>query len=356
MTDPARQVTYLPGLDGLRAIAVLLVLWAHVNPLLPGYPAWLLQLRFLHDPGIQGVDLFFVLSGFLITRILLDERRRGLPLRWFLMRRLLRIFPIYYLLLAIVWVARGGAELPWCAVYLSNFYFVSHGGGGPLEHTWSLCIEEHFYLLWPPVVAFLPRRTALRVLGFLVLPAAILTATVVALSVAPEQLYHCLHYVSPIRFLSLGSGCLMAFAEPALLAHRGRTRGLGVGLLLLGAASSSSALIALPLALGHAPLLDPRCWALPNLFSAWLLSCGTVLCCLAAGRVSVFAALRLPPLRAIGRVSYGLYLYHWPIFQWMRREPTTTVALACIGLSFAAATISYWLIERPILRFGARFR
>ncbi len=85
---------HLPTLDGLRGIAVLLVLWCHVPLMVPGYPEWLHLAYWLIGPGGLGVEIFFVLSGFLITRILLHERQHGAPVRWFLLRRLLRIFPI----------------------------------------------------------------------------------------------------------------------------------------------------------------------------------------------------------------------------------------------------------------------
>src|SRR5262249_44746682 len=140
----AAGVSWLPILDGLRAVAVLLVLWAHVAPDLPGYPAALAAARALIDPGSLGVDLFFVLSGFLITRILLAERASGHAVGWFLLRRALRILPAYWLLLGLMWCLRPGPEMPWCALYLANFWFIAHDVWSPLKHTWSLSVEEHF--------------------------------------------------------------------------------------------------------------------------------------------------------------------------------------------------------------------
>ena len=95
---------HLPVLDGLRAVAVLLVLWCHVPLATAGYPEWLRTANTLVGPGGTGVELFFVLSGFLITRILIREREQQVPVRWFLLRRILRIFPIYYLLLLVMLV------------------------------------------------------------------------------------------------------------------------------------------------------------------------------------------------------------------------------------------------------------
>jgi len=351
-----QRVTHLPILDGLRGIAVLLVLWAHVSPAMPGYPQWLLKARFLHDPGIQGVDLFFVLSGFLITRILIGEREQGRPVRWFLLRRVLRIFPIYYLLLAIVWFARGGPDVKWCALYVSNFYFAFGGGVTSLTHTWSLCVEEHFYLLWPPVVAFAGPRLARAVLLWGVVPVAIAAVAFVLWRVEPPHAELALRYLSPVRFLSLAAGCLVAFHEPALLAAKRTFGWLGIGLLLLGALCSNALLVGLPMLDGRSSLLPQQLIPVSYLLSAALLSTGALLCCLCAGERSPLRLLQCAPLRAIGRISYGLYLYHLPIFLWLGEPPTVANQALAVAASFAAATLSYWLIERPILRFGARLR
>lgn len=351
-----RTADHLPSLDGLRAIAVLLVLWAHLSPLTPGYPEWLLTARFLHDPGIQGVDLFFVLSGFLITRILLAEHERGRPVRWFLLRRALRIFPIYYLLLAIVWLQRGGDDVPWCAVYLSNFWFAFGGGVTSLSHTWSLCVEEHFYLLWPPIVAFGGLAVARRALWFGILPLALLTiAWFVWIAPSPHTEL-ALRYGSPVRFLSLGAGCLLACAEPTIRSALRRWLAYGLGFLLLGVLTSNALLVGLPLYLGRPALLDAAQYQLSYLLSALLLSCGAMLCCLGASERGPLRMLATAPLRAIGRISYGLYLYHLPLFHWLGEPATAASQATALAASFAAATGSYLAIERPLLRFAARFR
>ena len=352
----SRSVTHLPILDGLRAVAVLLVLWAHVNPHVPGYPEWLQALR-MWDAGAQGVDLFFVLSGFLITRILLAEKQLGRPVRHFMLRRMLRIFPIYYLLLLIMWFVRGGPELPWCALYLSNIYSFYHGHTGWLEHTWSLCVEEHFYLLWPPVVAFCTRGVALRVMLYLVIPFGLLFGAFLVVELAPEQLFRGLHYLSPVRFLSLGMGCLMAFGEARITAQRGRWTLLGLGLCAVGVLLTPPVLVPILIDMEMVYIARPDLAPVPNLLSAMSLSSGLLLCCIAAGARSPLQVLKVAPLRAIGRISYGLYLYHWPIFALMYGPGASgTDALLAIALSFAAATLSYWVIERPVLRFGDRFR
>src|SRR5437763_6300809 len=164
LRDPAlerrrpRGSDYLPQLDGIRAIAVGLVLLAHCV-VVPsrGTLAW--GLRHTLSNGWIGVDLFIVLSGFLITGILLRERTELHYFRNFYVRRLLRIFPLYYLLLVILWIA--APRLPFGPMYPAWTYFTYTSNltaafarveWSPLGHTWSVAIEEQYYLLYPWVV------------------------------------------------------------------------------------------------------------------------------------------------------------------------------------------------------------
>jgi peptidoglycan/LPS O-acetylase OafA/YrhL len=358
VADATDRPSYVPALDGLRAFAVMLVMWGHVPLGVPGYPEWLAVGRGVMSPGEFGVEIFFVLSGFLITRILLAERRRQQPVRWFLLRRLLRIFPIYYLLIAVMAFVQPGPALWWCTAYLGNVYVMTHENASLLPHTWSLCVEEHFYLLWPIAVAFLPVRWPLRLMAGVVMPCGIVGAFLVCHWVEPALSDKIVRFGSPFRFFGLGAGCLLAFWEPTLRARLGRALLLGLGLVVTGV------------------LLWPVFWVLfaPEVFGFGLpmrqsptlgllyssaLSAGIVLTVL-SGSFAGSALVRpmawwLP--RSIGRISYGLYLYHWPIY-WLVFAGGLTpqnVALA-IGLTFAVATVSYWLIERPLLKLGSRFR
>jgi len=355
------QPRHLPVLDGLRALAVLLVLWCHVPLDTQGYPEWLRLAHTLIGPGGSGVEIFFVLSGFLITRILIAEREREVPVRWFLLRRLLRIFPIYYLLLLVMLVVRPDAELAWCAVYLQNLHGILVSlPEGPLGHVWSLCIEEHFYLLWPLVVAFTPRGAPKWILLLGVMPLAIVTAFLLDVHQAPERAMMAVQHASPTRFLSLAVGGLLAYGEPRIRAAPGLFAGLAgamvVPALLLHPLFLFVVLpyqlgIEAPVPLQHTPLV----WLVQSCLQGAIL----VLLCLTVGdaRGSPLRVLQASPLRAIGRISYGLYLYHLPIYHWLllpTRAPGH--AVLAIGLSFAVATLSYFTIERPILRYAGRFR
>jgi peptidoglycan/LPS O-acetylase OafA/YrhL len=234
---------HVPGLDALRGLAVLLILWTHVPSGLLGKPIDLL--KGVVQPGYLGVDLFFVLSGFLITRILLVDKDRGRPLRWFLLRRVLRIFPIYYLVVVAVWLIRPGPELPWCALYASNFYFPFHPQETLLRHSWSLAVEEHFYLLWPLAVYVLPtRKAAFAAVGLL--PFAVACAIAVILldgdtglrwisstfgeSAAGSYNSRELVYMGTMfRAESLGLGALLAFSERRIERRPWIALGLALG-------------------------------------------------------------------------------------------------------------------------------
>ncbi|MBX3463883.1 MAG: acyltransferase [Planctomycetes bacterium] len=348
---------HLPVLDGLRAIAVLLVLWNHVPKAVPGYPEALKVADMLVGPGGFGVELFFVLSGFLITRILIGERERHVPVRWFLARRFLRIFPIYYLLLLVLLPFRPAAEIGWCAAYLYNLKSILWGAGGPLAHTWSLCIEEHFYLLWPLAVAFLPRGCAPRLLVFVVLPAAVGGAWLVCELVDGERALTAVQHGSPFRFLTLGTGSLLAFAEGRLLAAPRRAAALGLGLVAVGVALHPWFLFLGPMLREAPPLVDLRLGPLAWLLQSGSLATGLVLLAVLLGEAWPRNPLAAAPLRAIGRISYALYLYHYPLFHYvLHPAPTAANTAIAVTATFAAATASWYALERPLLRIAARFR
>jgi peptidoglycan/LPS O-acetylase OafA/YrhL len=349
---------HLPVLDGLRGIAVLLVMWCHVPTSTPGYPEWLGAALWLIGPGSLGVEIFFVLSGFLITRILLAERARGTPLRWFLLRRACRIFPIYYLFLLVMLPSQPLSEIGWCAVYLHNLDAILRPHLSPFSHTWSLCVEEHFYLLWPPVVTFCKPATSARVIKWLVMPFALICALVIGITVRPDLVMNAVQHNSLCRFFSLGAGCLLALHEGALFErHRGRSVVL---------ACFATALLMHPMIhFLFGPYYTETIWLPPEtgqgvwLIHSGALATGIVTLGIVGGRakLSPMRLLTLPPLRAVGRISYGLYLYHWPIyFATVWFDPTPAKAATAIGATFAVATASYWAIERPILRYASRFR
>jgi peptidoglycan/LPS O-acetylase OafA/YrhL len=324
----------IPQLDGLRAMAVTFVMAFHF---LPGVD------RFA-PLGSIGVRLFFVLSGFLITRILLRSHGRpiGDSLRRFYIRRSLRIFPVFYLVLAIAALINIGpvrSTLGWHVTYLTNVYLFDRGAWhGSISHLWSLAVEEQFYLVWPFLVLSMTERRLAPVIALMVLAAPISRVLIGGPmnSVLPTS---CLD--------SLGAGALLALPATRDLMIRA---GKGIGLpLLLGALTFRYAgVTGIPLEV----VLDFGV----SLCAAWLVGS-------AAGRFTgVFGtALELKAVAYVGTISYGLYLFHgftpyvlgryvpgYVEMVWPARALLSTLA------TFAAASISWRLFEAPILRLKDR--
>lgn len=369
MTERFRK-DFIPELDGLRGIAVLLVLWIH----LPGgaLGVSISGLRQVVLPGNLGVDLFFVLSGFLITRILLVDRERGVPLRKFLIRRFLRIFPIYYLTIAVMLPKLSWEDVLVCSTYTSNYGYMLIEHRSPMEHTWSLAVEEHFYLLWPPLVAFLAPVRSRRILLLGILPLTVAASLALMIwgnwaeygtELAEVQLRSSL-----VRFFSLGLGALLAYHELTV-----RARPLLSLCLIAGAASVCWLLSIRGLAtVGlwaplqehfkdaggfFQPFSSVRVLAIP--FG----SLAAVMFAIAytGSKNPLSMILRSRPLRSIGRISYGLYLYHFPIFSsgvWGFEStfPEPVRVVVVLTTCFVVATLSYHVIERPLLQFASRFR
>lgn len=357
VSDPAPDLGYLPQLDGLRAFAVGAVLVHHL-----GNPTWFSAFSAVTSLGLAGVRLFFVLSGFLITSLLLRERSfveasratRSDVLRRFYLRRALRIFPIYYLVLLIAWIlgdADVRAQLPWLATYTYNFWIVFLGWfPDHFSHFWSLCVEEQFYLVWPWVVLIASRR---RLVAITVVMVA--TAPLYRLLAAQLEFPGLAFYVlTPSSFDALGMGALLAIMRqtrgPDFDAERLlRYTALPAGLLGLGLA------VAVPLA---ATVLRETMLAL---IFMWLV----------AGAARGFGGigrhvLQAGPILYCGRISYGIYVYHLflpgalaPVLEpiWSRLEPSSrgiTELLFYVSVAIFVAGASWAWIEHPINRMKWR--
>jgi len=364
LPKPGARDRYYPGLDGLRAVATTAVLISHF------FPDRSAIQRAFHW-GRFGVMLFFVLSGFLITGLLLKGRdaatsggvSRGAVFRAFVARRALRIAPIYYLVVLVGFLSGYGPIanlLPWHLTYTGNIaltYF--HKPLAQATHLWSLCVEEQFYLLWPIVVLFTSARRL----------AAIATG-LVAFSFAYEA-----------------NGALQGRSfEETHLVLQGCMDALGLGALLAisrhgdGEAGNSadrlahwSALIGGPLfffaqgfryqvGLAATELLPYR---LPGDLGLALMSLALVHLVTSPSPSKARAFLELAPIRFIGRISYGIYLYHLfliPIGRAVAQacdlpEPTRGTEMFWIysGVSVLLAALSWYAIESPINRQKHRF-
>ena len=343
-TSSPRATRYMPQLDGLRAVAVACVLAFHFIPGVDRYAPL----------GSMGVRLFFVISGFLITGILLTWRGRPLAvaLKTFYVRRALRIFPVFYFALAAAAAINIGPvrdTLAWHITYLSNFYFYRRGDWhGSVSHLWSLAVEEQFYLVWPWLILCAPERW-LR-------PA--MSAMVVVAPLSRLLVPNAMDSVLPTSCLdSLGMGALIAMAAPHKEAtHKGGPYGVG-GVGIIGAV-----LVAITLAMRYAAVggqyqivgLDFGV----SLLSAWLVASAASGFTGAAGRL-----LSLAPIIAVGRISYGLYVYHgFTPYLLGRYVPgfvtmpvPVRVALLVIVTALVALASWRWL-EQPFLRLKANLQ
>ncbi len=343
---------YKPQLDSLRAFAVLAVLIGHFA----GVPI-----------AIQGVQLFFVLSGFLITSILLDcksqidgqDGSRAFLLREFYIRRFLRIFPPYYALLLALTLLNAldngnlgqsgvsfGQSLVFHATYTSNVWFAFTGRWDPwtTSHFWSLAIEEQFYLFWPLIVLWVPRRS-------------LWLAATLLIALGPVSRWLMLAHgankiafgtLTPAYFDFLGLGAFLAIV-------RVQPRAPFV-LRLFGVTASAVIAIGVSFAMNFKGL-DVFLWALA--FT------GLVSKASEGFTGSVALLLNSSPLRYLGRISYGIYLYHLPAVVLVEKSlKQLGFTLPSIGprrfalagaVTLALAALSWHFLEAPINRLKRFF-
>lgn len=358
----SRAWQHVPALDGLRGLAVLGVVLYHAGV------SWL-------PGGLLGVDAFFVLSGFLITGLLLNERRGSghIDLRRFWTRRARRLLPALLLLLVLVSVQvaltadpASRTRYPKDALaalgYVANWRFAfSHQGyfgaaiPSPLLHLWSLGVEEQFYLLWPLLVALLLLRSGARPggrVGVLSTLGALASAgwmAALATGLGPAVTTDRLYYGTDTRAAALLVGAAIAGWQ----ARRADSKSFATR-------RHASRLIAAGGVLGLATTLT--IWATTSGQTGWLYRGGFLLVAFAVGAIVAAVStaprgllsrlLSLAPLAALGRISYGVYLYHWPLFLLVDHRRTglagTTLLLVRLAATLAVATVSYLALERPV--------
>jgi peptidoglycan/LPS O-acetylase OafA/YrhL len=333
---------HLPGLDGLRGAATLCVLVTHLPD--QAFPDWFDRLS--RAVAYGALDCFFVLSGFLITRILLADRAAERSLANFFVRRFLRLIPAFWLCVLFVQTWEPSREALWAVLYVINYTLPFHVHATPLGHTWSLAVEEQFYLTWPWIVRGLAPDRSHAVLTRVLLPGSVALAVILAAFFSAALPVKALIYMgTPFRVLSLGFGALMAYHESFVRSDAGIPYQRGA---LAGAA------VVAGLGAVAGPLRPATSMVAYALFSS-----GVLLTLLIPRHATVRALFDLAPLRFAGRISYGLYLYHLPIYFWLGfREgyvgrPKMIFALLLV---FAAATASFYLVEQPILRLKRYFR
>jgi peptidoglycan/LPS O-acetylase OafA/YrhL len=334
----------IPSLDGLRAISISLVLLSHLGGT-RHFPIPTSVTDFF-ELGHLGVRVFFVISGYLITNLLLQEltKKNSIHLLKFYFRRTLRIFPPYYVLLGILFLAQACGLITLAPrdalhtlTYTSNYYPERSWYVG---HTWSLSVEEQFYLLWPAVLLLAGRRRALWAAAVLVLFSPVLRLALYYFAGRGYPIGHTFETVAD----SIAVGCVLAGARAWLKQQRLYERFL-----------SSRWFYFVPLAVLLASALYDR----PRLYSFFgftIMNVGIALCvdwCVTHDEGRVGALLNSRPLVFLGVMSYSLYLWQQPFLNKSSAAMVTQFPLNII-LVGAAALASYYLIERPSLRTRQR--
>ncbi len=354
--QPMRGAGYRPDIDGLRAIAVLSVVLYHLNlPLVPG--------------GYVGVDVFFVISGFLITRNIVGEVHEGrFSLRAFYLRRIRRIAPAFLVMSAVTMVigalvllpsdlrtlgaTTGAASLSVSNVFfwktLDVGYFAATSDDSPLLHTWSLGVEEQFYFLWPLTIILLSRKIIGSEGRIVALGTVILIASTVLAELTLAQHPKFAYFLLPTRAGELMVGALLAFRAgargpwsmrvPHLLTFGGRSSWELVGVLGL-------ALVGLAVTRLDDSSPFPGVNSLAPTFGA-----GMIIWAGAHDARVVTRLLGSRPMVAIGLISYSLYLWHWPVLAFFRYFWTNldlAQTLAAGALITCLSVASYLFVEVP---------
>jgi peptidoglycan/LPS O-acetylase OafA/YrhL len=352
VADSARSASFRADIEGLRAVAVLLVVADHLF----GRPAG----------GFVGVDVFFVISGFLITGLLVGERDSSgtVSIRGFYARRARRILPASLVTLTTVWFVahavqladqahRTAVDVVWSGLGLANVhfaqlstdYFAANTGHSPVQHYWSLAVEEQFYLLWPLLIIVVPmaarrfaRISARRSLAIVLLLG--LVASFWYGVVLTRTDVQAAYFSTPARAWELGAGALLAVGAQRLARLPGLARlvATATGLLLIGVAAVVDG--------ASTPFPAPGA-ALPVLGATLVIVGGM------AGSTRAAWPLTLAPMRYVGRISYSLYLWHWPVIILLPAFiPATAPSYDLVAVA-AMATLSiasYHLVEAPFHR------
>ncbi|MDB4975637.1 MAG: putative rane-bound acyl-transferase [Myxococcaceae bacterium] len=356
-----RTFRYNPALDGLRAIAVLAVLAYHLG-VLPG--------------GFLGVDVFLVLSGFLITTLMLDERESTgvISIRAFYLRRVYRLMPAFYLFVAVgaglVVALKGRTQQQdffenalTSLLYVNNYYRLSHQDVSSwFGHAWSLSLEEQFYIVWPLCMLALSRTSSQRARLPLILSASIAALAAWRLSlIALGASQARIHFSLDTRCDELLIGCALASFRHLGFTLASAPRANADDKLLQAVVKAGPAALGLLVAATFLPLErtgQVYVMELGGYTVAALLSAIVVLS-LDQGQGRFKQLLASRPLSGLGRISYGFYLWHYPVAalvhaQLFKRVGSVVSVLTAFTISYGLALASYRFVEQPFQRLRSR--
>jgi peptidoglycan/LPS O-acetylase OafA/YrhL/lysophospholipase L1-like esterase len=352
-----RRIPHLTALDGLRGVGLLGVLLFHADGVLPG--------------GYLGVDLFFVLSGYLITALLLAEHQAQgrIHLYAFWVRRCRRLLPALLALMPAVAaygrffarpedlqklrsqaLATLGYVANWQAVFEHRSYWQLFSAPAPLEHTWSLSIEEQFYLVWPILVLLTLRRHGTRAVLLLSVLLTLASMAAMLLLFRPGDSSRA-YLGTDTRMAGILAGAALAtLLPPGTVLPQARTRWL----------DAVGAVATVGLAVAWCKLSGTSTFLYRGGFWLCELAVLALICCAVQGKNSLVARVfSLRPLVWLGTISYGVYLWHWPVNVLLSEERTALhgapLQLLRIALSLGIAILSYRFIERPIRQNGVPF-
>jgi peptidoglycan/LPS O-acetylase OafA/YrhL len=344
--QPRKSARSIPSLDGLRAISIGLVIVSHAVGT-RGFPSFIP--RVLTDHGTLGVQVFFVISGFLITTLLMEERANtgGISLRLFYARRTLRIFPPFYVFLAVI---AAGTFIGIFEVPLKNFLFAATytmnyvtSGFWVTGHIWSLSVEEQFYLVWPWTVKWAGARRAFWIAAAVALGAPLVCLFVYLIN---RDLGSALPRYFPFVADSIAAGCILCGILPWLRAHERVFRWFAVpaGDLVL------PLILVIDLASSH-----------PRIHFAFTETLVNLCICYAIVRYTQFPdcpvgrLLNTPLLSYLGKLSYSLYLWQQIFMNHFGTNVVQSFPLN-VALSFCCSLASYYLIELPMMGMRRRLR
>jgi peptidoglycan/LPS O-acetylase OafA/YrhL len=366
MYSPIAARNYHPALDILRGLAISIVVFYHNFANVSFF-------RF----GWMGVDLFFVLSGFLITDILLKSRESKFYFRNFYVRRLLRIFPLYYLVLLVffslspILFSQKGPETTfsyynnnkaWFWSYFQNWLLV-HKGPPPvpfLSHFWSLAIEEQFYLFWPFMIFFVKRLEVIKkIIVGLILLAVVVRFSVWLMYPHEVEKFYCSTFT---RMDSLLMGCLTAV-------HLKQGKNISSLAIKLISSGFIGLIICSLIVFGNLRQDNPLFPTVGYTLTAAFFAC-LVYALLRKENQLVNWIKYLASLRFMGKISYGMYVYHIPIYLLLSTQLTKIsehyslgfplnngwfISALSVVLTLIASTISFYGLEQPILRLKKHF-
>jgi peptidoglycan/LPS O-acetylase OafA/YrhL len=334
--EPGRRLT---ALDGMRTVALAVGFVHHVDQ--HAFPG-----------GFMGVDIFFVISGYMITSLLLREREMtgGISISRFYLRRVLRLYPALFVMVLVVTPIAALDHIGWpvpdalaALSYVTDFWSNGFSHLSLLLHTWSLGVEEQFYLVWPVLLLFMLRRN-LPLRAILIGVAAI--SVLITYGVDSAHIHHLMiiHYLPTSHLTDLVAGILLAVG----VLH-------GPKRWLVRLAGLPMALVAFG-AMVVAEFILPGDW--------WAFPLATIICWPPVAHVVlhreswISAALRFPPVVWLGQRSYAFYLWHYPIMVLLHLQRTLThweIAAIALPLTLVFTAVSWRLVETPFLRLKARF-